>query len=501
VRRAAGILLHPTSLPGPHGLGDLGPGARHFADWLSRAGQRWWQVLPIHPVGTGNSPYSGASAFAGEPRLISLLDLVDDGLLTRQEVADVLPAEHADYAGAWALRDRLLRRARDRFRPDATFTHFKETSAHWLDDYALFEALRTAHGTTWTRWPEALRGRDPGALARVRRDLAPEIALLELQQFLFARQWQRLREYCRERGIGLIGDIPIFVAHDSADVWANPRYFCIDEGGEPTYVSGVPPDYFSETGQRWGNPLYAWQRLARDGYRWWIDRLRVLASRFELVRIDHFIGFVQFWEIPASEATAVNGRYVPGPGEAFFAVVRAALGALPLIAEDLGAVTPEVRALRDRLGLPGMRVFQFGFGEDVQATEFKPHRYVPNCVAYTGTHDNDTIVGWFEQPGPRSPEQHALERAAAIEYLAGPGATALAGPPHREILRAVYASVADTVIAPMQDVLGLSSAARMNTPGQAEGNWMWRLAESALSDALASELRALARVYERVEAA
>ncbi len=501
MQRAAGILLHPTSLPGPHGLGDLGPGARAFADWLARAGQSWWQVLPIHPVGQGNSPYSGGSAFAGEPRLISLLDLVDDGLLTRHEVGEVLPAERADYTGAWALRDRLLRRARDRFGPDAAYAHFKATSAHWLDDYALFEALRAAHGTNWTHWPVPLRGHDPSALARARRELASEIALVEFQQFLFARQWQRLREHCRERGIRLIGDIPIFVAHDSADVWAHPLYFCVDEHGEPTYVAGVPPDYFSETGQRWGNPLYVWQRLAQDGYRWWIDRLRVLATRFDLVRLDHFIGFVRFWEIPASEPTAVNGRYVPGPGEPFFAAVRAALGGLPFIVEDLGEVTPEVRALRDRLGLPGMRVFQFGFGEDVQAVEFKPHHYVPNCVAYTGTHDNDTIAGWFDQAGPRSAEQHASERAAAIEYLAGPGATALPGSPHREILRALYASVAHTVIAPMQDILGLPSEARMNTPGEAEGNWMWRLAEGALSDALASELRALARVYERVAAA
>lgn len=501
MQRAAGILLHPTSLPGPHGIGDLGPGARSFADWLSLAGQRWWQMLPIHPVGQGDSPYSGASAFAGEPRLISLVDLVDDGWLTREEVGEALPAERADYAGAWALRDRLLRRAQGRFQPDPEYIRFRAESARWLEDYALFEALRAAHdGASWARWPEPLRDRDPSALARARRELASEIALVEFQQYLFARQWRRLRSYCRARDIRLIGDIPIFVAHDSADVWANPRYFCVDERGEPTFVAGVPPDYFSETGQRWGNPLYAWQHLARDGYRWWILRLRELVARFDLVRLDHFIGFVRYWEIPASEPTAVHGRYVEGPGEPFFTAVREALGGLPFIAEDLGEVTPEVRALRDGLGLPGMRVFQFGFGEDVQATEFKPHRYVPNCVAYTGTHDNDTIAGWLAEPGPRSPEQHALERAAAIEYVAGPGATALAGPPHREILRALYASVADTVIAPMQDVLGLASDSRMNSPGAAEGNWAWRLSESALSDSLAAELRALATVYERAEA-
>lgn len=497
--RGAGILLHATSLPGPHGTGDLGPGARAFVDWLAAAGQRWWQFLPINPVGQGNSPYSGASAFAGEPTLISLEELVDEGLLEQRELPPPVSAPTVDHEAARSLRETALRQAFRRFRPGREYERFERESAAWLDDHAMFDALRRAHpDVSWTKWPDELRRRDRAALARARKALAEDIAFAKFVQFVFAGQWARLRSYARSQHVQLIGDIPIFVSHESADVWANQGSFTLDDDGEPTHVAGVPPDYFSETGQRWGNPHYRWDEMAKDGYRWWIGRFKTLLERFDIVRLDHFIGFVRYWEIPASEETAVKGTYKEGPGAAFFEAARAALGSLPFIAEDLGSVTPPVIALRDRFELPGMRVFQFGFGTDVQAADFKPHRYPRNCVAYTGTHDNDTIVGWFDAPGPRTAEQAAAERAAAIEYVAGPGAKALPGAPHLAILRALYASVADTVIAPLQDVLGLGSDARMNSPGLAEGNWAWRVPDGALTDDLARTLHAFAHTYERL---
>jgi 4-alpha-glucanotransferase len=500
-RRAAGILLAATSLPGPHGTGDLGQGARAVADFLAEAGQRWWQMLPVNPAGTGNSPYSGSSAFAGDPMLISLRDLVDDGLLTAREVADELPAARTDHAAARALRDAALRRAVARFRPGRDYERFEREAAGWLDAFAAFEALRAAHaGAAWTAWPDDVRDRGPAALARVARELAPEIARVKVVQYLFAQQWARLRVYCRERGVGLIGDIPIFVAHDSADVWSHRSLFALDPAGEPTRVAGVPPDYFSATGQRWGNPLYRWRRMAANRYAWWTDRFRVLLERFDVVRLDHFIGFVRYWEIEASQTTAEHGRWMRGPGSALFEATRRELGDLPFIAEDLGEVTPAVRSLRDQLGLPGMRIFQFGFGGDKQASEFLPHRYPPRSVAYTGTHDNDTLQGWLDADGGAGAPS-ADERQAAIEYLGGPGVRTLPRPFPREALRALYASTADTVIAPMQDVLGLGSDARMNTPGRADGNWTWRVPASALSPALARDLRAMARVYGRLAGA
>lgn len=499
--RAAGILLHLTSLPGPHGTGDLGPDARAFIDFLGDAGQQVWQMLPIHPAGAGNSPYSGASAFAGDPMLLSLVDLVDEGLLAPAEVPAALAEDCTDHLAARALREQALRLAFTRFRPGRDYERFERDAASWLDDHALFEALSRAHGAPWSAWPSALRDREPAALAEARTTHAPEIAYVGFVQYVFALQWARLRRHARGRGVRLIGDIPIFVAHDSADVWAHRAQFHVDERGEPTFVAGVPPDYFSETGQRWGNPLYRWKRMRRDGYRWWCDRFRALLERFDQVRIDHFIGFSRYWKIPASEPTAQHGRWARGPGAELFARARRALGSLPFIAEDLGEVTPAVRALRDRFALPGMRVFQFGFGADIQAADFQPHRYPPNCVAYTGTHDNDTLRGWLDDVGgagtPRTPKQAASERLRAIEYVVGPGSV-LDRPAHLAILRVLYASAANTVIAPMQDVLGLGSEARMNTPGRAEGNWTWRVPRAALVPEVARTLHALARVYERL---
>ncbi|MDP9151684.1 MAG: 4-alpha-glucanotransferase, partial [Myxococcota bacterium] len=497
-----------TSLPGPHGNGDLGPAAREFADFLAAARHRWWQVLPVGPAGAGHSPYSGVSAFAGNPMLISLTDLADEGLLDAGELGAALPSDHVDYDRAEKLRTEALRIATARLyarggQHRGELNEFRSRARSWLPDYALYMALRDRHdGASWTSWEPALARHDEGAIELARRQLREAIARYELEQLLFDSQWRRLRDHCAARGVGLIGDVPIFIAHESADVWANQRYFRLDERGEPTHVAGVPPDYFSKTGQRWGNPLYRWKRMARDGYSWWVERFRGLLGRFDVVRLDHFIGFTRYWEVAATEKTAEKGRWLKGPGAELFEKARQALGTLPFIAEDLGAVTPRVQALRDRYRLPGMRVLQFAFGGDVQASSFLPHNYVRRSVAYTGTHDNDTIVGWFEDDGlapdsPRSPAQAAAERQSALTYLAGPRATRLAGEPHWEMIRAVYASISNTAIVPMQDVLGLDNRARMNQPGKPGGNWAWRLSEADLTADLADHLRQLAHTYGR----
>lgn len=464
-------------------------------------------MLPVNPVGQGNSPYSGVSACAGNPLLISLQDLAEEGLLEPAEIALQLAAGRCDYPAALTARTTALRAAHARFskqpkRYRAELESFREEAVTWLGDYALFMALRQAQaGRRWTEWPRDLARHEPRALERAARELEADVAYFEFEQFVFARQWKKLRAYCRERGIGLIGDAPIFIAHESADVWANARYFMLDRSGEPTHVAGVPPDYFSKTGQRWGNPLYRWDLLKRDGYGWWIERFRNLLRQFDVVRLDHFIGFSRFWQIPASEATAVKGRWVPGPGRALFEAAREALGEIPFIAEDLGEVTPEVRQLRDELGLPGMRVLQFAFGTDVQASDFLPHRYIRNAVAYTGTHDNDTFLGWFDDHGgrgtPRTARQAAQERRLAVQYFAGPSAKELHGPAHWEAIRVIYGSVADTAIIPMQDVLGLTSDARMNSPGRASGSWEWRLRGRELGPGVARQLRAYAETYGR----
>ncbi len=512
--RASGVLLHLTSLPGPHGTGDLGPDARAFVEFLARAGQRWWQMLPVNPVGPGFSPYSGVSAFAGNPLLISLQDLVEEGLLRTGEIGVQLSADRTHYLAASELRSAALARAFVRFREHharyrEALDAFRERARAWLSDYALFMALKRTRGpATWTTWAPPLARHEPAAVAEARAELADHIAFFEFEQFTFDRQWRALRAFAAERGVGLIGDAPIFVAHDSADVWGNQGIFRLDRAGEATHVSGVPPDYFSATGQRWGTPLYRWQMLKREGYRFWVERFRTLLELFDVIRLDHFIGFVRYWEIPAAEATAVNGRWRKGPGRDLFERVRAELGVLPFIAEDLGAVTPKVRALRRELGLPGMRVLQFAFSSDPRDNAFLPHRYVRACVAYTGTHDNDTSVGWFEEVGverdpaeaaggPRSREQAERERQAALRYLEGPLVGEATPQIHWLMVRALFASVADTVIIPMQDLLGLGSEARMNTPGVCEGNWTWRVERSALTPELADTLREFSEIYGR----
>jgi 4-alpha-glucanotransferase len=491
--RGSGVLLHPTSLPGPHGSGDLGPDALRFVDWLRDAGQRYWQVLPLTPVGYGSSPYSSLSAFASNPMLVNLHSLAEKGWLARAEVPDhtSMPARTLDFGASNGLRTALLRKASARFLAVAApadrhaFESYCAREAAWLEDYALFMALHDAHGgREWTTWEEGLRTRDPAALAEARARLAGEVAYHRFGQWAFHQQWTALHDHARARGVQLVGDMPIFVAHHSADVWAHPELFHLDAAGVPYVVAGVPPDYFSETGQRWGNPLYRWDVMAKDGYRWWVARMRALLSLVDVARIDHFRGFEAFWEIPAGEKTAVNGRWVKAPGLELFRALSAALGELPIIAEDLGIITPEVEALRDACGFPGMKVLQFAFGGDAE-NPFLPHNHVPNAVVYTGTHDNDTTRGWFA--GVSEDERGRVRR-----YLSTSGDEI-----HWDLLRAAAMSVAKVALFPLQDVLGLGGEGRMNVPGVAAGNWAWRFAWDDVPHGAAGRLAELARTYGR----
>lgn len=498
--RSSGLLLHPTSLPGRHGSGDLGGDARLFVDFLAAASQGWWQMLPVGPPGYGESPYSAQSAFAGSPLLVDPDALVDEGWLQAGEVEPVgrsLRSHVIDYPAMAEHRLRLLWRAFDRWAGGEEYRSFLAKSRGWLDDFALFRALKNASGGgPWWQWEPGLRRREPAALDSARRSLGREIAFEKFAQFLFDRQWSALRRYAAERGVGLIGDIPIFVAHDSSDVWQDPDSFFLDDAGRTTFVAGVPPDYFSATGQRWGNPLYRWKRMKRAGYRWWAERLRATLDRFDAVRIDHFIGFQRYWRIPADEPTAIRGRWIKGPGADFFRVMKAELGHLPLIAEDLGAVTPSVFALRDQFGFPGIKILQFAFGSDPYAYTFLPYNYPRRAVVYTGTHDNDTTIGWFRDRGggwsTRTPSQTQAEREATLSYLGTSGDEI-----HWDMIRAALASVARVAIFPLQDVLGLGSEARMNRPGEPSGNWLWRFEASALTSTHAERLGEMTRTYGR----
>ena len=499
--RAAGLLLHPTSLPGAFGNGDLGPGAHRFVSYLAAAGQRWWQMLPIHPVGGGYSPYDGLSAFAGALHLVSPEALVTQGWLTPAEArpARPEPGGPARYAQSLRYRESRLRRAFARFeaRADpaaqAAWHAFCAQEAHWLEDYTLFAALKRAHGGVhWARWPAPLRSRRRAALAEARHRLAGEVRFRTFVQYQFDLQWQALRAACAQHGIALLGDLPIFVAHDSADAWAHPELFFMDRHGRCDIVAGVPPDAFSADGQRWGNPLYDWARHKRDGYAWWSARLRASLRRFDAVRLDHFIGFVRYWAIPATQKTARHGRFRPGPGSHFLNHLAAAFGALPLVAEDLGIVTPAVTALREQFALPGMRVLQFAFGGDDPGNPHLPHNHERSSVVYTGTHDNDTIVGWAGGP---TPDALRPEARRALAWLgAGSGASE---PIWQAMIHMAYASVANLAVVPVQDVLGLGPEARMNLPGTPSGNWCWRLPEGALTAESAEWLRLLTLRYGR----
>lgn len=469
--RRAGILLHLSSLPG----GDLGADAYRFVDFLAAAHITVWQMLPLGPTHAGGSPYHALSAHAGNPRFVSLALLVEWGWLGSAE-GDRRERLHEAYEGF---------RQRGGAQAQAAYEAFLRETRSWLEDYALFEALRKQHESRpWWEWEPALRDRDPAALEAARTRLAADIERVRFEQFLFARQWERLRAYARRRGVLLFGDMPIFVAHDSAEVWAHREYFKLDRTGQPIVVSGVPPDYFSATGQRWGNPLYRWERMRQDGFAWWIERLESELKRFDLVRVDHFRGFEACWEIPAAEATAVHGRWVKTPGRALFDALHRRFGRLPLVAEDLGYITPPVHALRRRYGIPGMVVLQFAFDGGAD-NPYLPHHHAPDAVVYTGTHDNDTTRAWFE--GLTAPAQWRV-----MEYLGFP-----AEPMPQPLMRAALASVARLAVLPMQDVLGLGRGHRMNTPGTETGNWQWRFEWSQLTDETREWLRRAVELYGR----
>lgn len=493
--RSSGILLHPTSLPGRYGIGDLGPQAFAWVDWLSAAGQRLWQILPLGPTGYGDSPYQCFSAFAGNPYLISPDLLLEEGLLEPEDLASIpaFPTGRVDFGSAIHWKLELLARAFERFRLDGAYEQFCAENAFWLDDFALFMALKDSHdGAVWSTWDRALVARKTDALARARTDHARAVDEHKFRQFQFYRQWSRLKAHANERGVRIIGDVPIFVAYDSADVWANQDLFFLDATGRLTVVAGVPPDYFSKTGQRWGNPLYRWDVLKAGGYQWWIERLRTALEHVDLIRIDHFRGFEAYWEIPASLPTAEKGKWVEGPGPGFFEALQTALGAdaaepgprLPIIAEDLGIITDGVVALRDRWGFPGMKILQFAFSTDA-ADAYLPHNYSRNCVVYPGTHDNDTSRGWYASASQ-------AERAFCRRYL-GRVEDDIAW----DFIRLAWSSIAVFALATIQDVLSLGAEARMNLPGRESGNWGWRFAQGQLGDDHYRRLADLTNLYGR----
>lgn len=494
LQRSSGILLHPTSLPSRGGIGDLGPAAHEFVRFLAQTRQGLWQILPLGPTGAGNSPYSSISAFAGNPLLVSLERLAEYGWIDHDRLKALPDASSTvDYEKTRALKQPLLQEAAENFlqlgkaSAQQRFQQFRKENGWWLEDYVLFDALRHSHkGETWSSWAPELARRHPEALQQARAELRRELEAAAAIQFAFFEQWRALRQACARHGIRIVGDVAIFVNYDSADVWCHPEIFYLDSNLLPTVVAGVPPDAFSETGQLWGNPLYRWDVLKSRGYDWWMQRMRWTFAQCDIVRIDHFRGFEKYWEIPAADPTAVNGRWQTGPGDDLFHAMRSALGDLQFIAEDLGFITPEVHALRERLQMPGMRVLQFGFGNP-GAHIYLPHRYPRNAVVYTGTHDNDTMVGWW-----RSGTTEA-ERDAVRAYF-GPRAEQEI---HWTFVHAAATSVADLCIVPLQDVLGLGSEARMNTPSRTEGNWRWRYRPGALSAQIAERLAALAIVADR----
>lgn len=507
--RSSGILLHPTSFPGPHGIGDLGDTAYDFVDYLVKAKQSLWQVLPLGPTGYGDSPYASFSSFAGNPLLINLDKLVEYGDLKAKDLAEIpdFPIDAVDYGPVISWKIPLLEKAAKNFIKKATktrridFEAFCDEQSAWLEDYALFMAVKEhfdakaqkedVFGAMWSNyWDKDIALRQPAALEKWRKKEAKNIAIHKVLQYYFFQQWGELRQYATDQGIKIIGDIPIFVAPDSVDVWANPSKFFLDDKGQPTVVAGVPPDYFSETGQLWGNPLYRWDEMSKSGFEWWIDRIRATLNLVDIIRIDHFRGFEAYWEIAATEKTAINGKWVKAPGSALFYAVKQSLGMLPILAEDLGVITKEVEALRDEFNFPGMKVLQFAFdakeaGSLNAANLFLPHNYGRNYVVYTGTHDNDTTKGWYQE---RSDEERDLIR----RYLGRPDDDI-----SWDFIRLALASVAKMAIVPMQDILSLGSEARMNTPSVLGGNWGWRYRAEAIGDFSANRLAELTRLYGR----
>ena len=490
--RRGGLLLHPTSLPGPFGCGTLGSEAESWLEWLASAGMRIWQFLPLGPTGYGDSPYQSFSAFAGNSNLIDLGRLLHQGIL---EQDDLLPIPEwtmdIDYGQFLAWKSPILKLAAQRFlhRADKTtleeFEKFVGEQSFWLEEFALFMSLKRANsGRAWTEWETGYALREPGAMDTAREQLIDGIDQEQVLQFIFHQQWAGIRNQARRLGITLVGDMPIFVAHDSADVWSHPELFRLGANGMPDVVAGVPPDYFSSTGQRWGNPLYRWDVMEGNDYVWWVRRLEAALKLSDVVRLDHFRGFSAYWEIPAEDDTAVSGQWVEGPGEGLLRRLFEALGSLPLLAEDLGVITPDVDALREAFNLPGMRVLQFGM-EGTPDNPYLPHNYSENCVAYTGTHDNDTSLGWYNHGSEGTRDFSRRYLASNGEHIA------------RDMMRAIWASNAGWTIAPMQDVLELGVEARMNTPGSTANNWSWRLPEHALTDDLAANLYEMNWIYGR----
>lgn len=503
--RCSGILLHVTSLPGGHGIGDFGDSAHEFIEFLAEAGQKIWQVLPLSPTGYGDSPYQCFSAFGGNPLFIDLKALREQGLLSERDLANGpnFPNDYVSYERVIEFKESLLHRAAQAFWKDnsesdsSAFNTFCREERQWLEDYALFMACKRVYkDVAWIHWDAGIRHRDASALEKFTHELSAEIRFHKFVQFEFFCQWKKIKEHCSRCGIRIMGDIPIYVAHDSADVWAHPELFRLDEQGRPTAVAGVPPDYFSATGQLWGNPLYRWDASAASGHLWWVDRCRASLKLFDLVRLDHFRGFEAYWEIPGGASTAAEGKWVSGPGADLFRTLQTELKELPFVAENLGVITPGVEALRKEFGFPGMSLLQFAFGNDPQGPSFRPHNYSRELVAYTGGHDNDTTVGWWTSSGgggsTRTAEDICKERDFTRAYLDFQDE-----PVNWVFIRAVLASVANTAIIPLQDVLGLGTEARMNLPGTVTGNWRWRYRADTLTKEIKYKLRGLTVLYDR----
>ncbi len=504
--RLSGILLHPTSLPGPFGVGDFGPDAFRFIDFLKETGQSVWQILPLGPTGYGNSPYMCFSAFATNPMLISPAKLRERDLLAKSDLEDPpkFPEERVDFPAMIDWKRPVLRKAFARFRDGKypslrdEYYYFCEQNAFWLEDYALFRAIKTEHDErVWTDWEPGLARRERGLLMECRNRLAETLNFRRFLQFLTFQQWAEVKSYCHKQGIQIVGDMPIYVAHDSADVWANRDLFYLDDAGRPTVVAGVPPDYFSATGQRWGNPIYRWDLLEDRKFQWWKDRFRMTIAQVDCVRIDHFRGLEAYWEIPASQDTAINGRWVKAPGVPLLEGLRDAAGGLPVIAEDLGVITTEVEALRDRFQLPGMRILQMAFGTDPMARAYRPHNHIRNSVVYTASHDHNTTVGWFTaEPGTETTQTEkevGEERKHVLRYLNSDGREI-----HWDMMRLAMGSVANLAVFPLQDLLGLGSEHRMNRPGTLKGNWKWRFTWEQLTPGIGARLRDLTTLYERL---
>jgi 4-alpha-glucanotransferase len=495
-KRGSGILLHLTSLPSPFGIGDLGPWAYQFVNFLADAKQKYWQCLPLNPteIEYFNSPYHSTSAFACNPLLISPDLMLQEGLLNPQDL-EPLPAfsdAQVDFRSVIEFKARLFAKAYDHFRknpPSDEFMRFCQEEASWLDDFALFMALKSRYGgKAWSDWPPDVRDRHTEALQSAKRDLKDRIENERFLQYLFFRQWMALKGFCNQKGISIIGDMPIYVVHDSVDVWVHPSLFHLDHGKKPSAVAGVPPDYFSETGQLWGNPVYRWDVLKETRYEWWVDRVHHNVKLFDLVRVDHFRGFMAYWEIPATEKTAIRGKWVRAPGKDFFQSLSERFPSLPIIAEDLGTITEDVWEAMDHFGFPGMKVLLFAFGEDLPTNPYAPHNHVKNCVVYTGTHDNNTAKGWYQK------ETSQEDRSRMSRYL---GREVTAENVHCEMIRLAMMSVADTAVVPMQDLLGLGEEARMNQPARKMGNWGWRLLPQLLTVAVKKRLLEMTEIYGR----